>query len=75
MPLTPRQPPPPPPRSQRTIELRNLVARLEFARDEAAMRKDTVTANLLDEQLAQAGKEWAESLAMDYEVSRQKKTA
>jgi hypothetical protein len=75
MPLKLRQPPPPPQRSPRTIELRNLVARLEFARHEALQQKNQVEANRLDEQLAQVGKEWAESLAMDYEESRQKKTA
>jgi hypothetical protein len=75
MPLKLRQAPPSPQRSPRTIELRNLVARLEFARHEALQQKDQAEANRLDEQLAQVGKEWAESLAMDYEVSREKKTA
>ena len=75
MPFTPRQYPPPILRSQRTIDLRNLVARLEFARHEALTRKDQTEADRLDEQLAQAGKDWAESLAMDYEASQRKKTA
>jgi len=75
VPITPRKLPPPPTRSARTIELRQLVAKLEFARHEALQRKDLAEADRLDIEIAQTGKAWAESFAMDYEESRRKKTA
>ncbi len=57
MPLKLRQVPPSPQRSPRTIELRNLVARLEFARHEALQQKDFAEADRIRKELAAEGVE------------------
>ena len=60
--------------SARTLELRHLVARLEFAKHEAMDRRDMEEANRIDRQIADAGREWAASFAADHE-QRFRKTA
>jgi hypothetical protein len=51
--------------TERTIELRHLVERLEFARRDAIACGDSIEADLIDKRIAQAGAEWAASFAAD----------
>jgi hypothetical protein len=58
--------------SQRTIELRRQVERLEFARRDALACGDSVEGDLIDKQIAQAGADWAASFAADRAESYRK---
>jgi hypothetical protein len=53
--------------SLHTIQLRVQVERLEFARRDAAARRDRTEVESIDKQIVQASREWAESVAADHE--------
>jgi hypothetical protein len=53
--------------SERTIELRRQVERLEFARREAQLKHDSLQVEIIDKQISDVSKEWAASFAADHE--------
>jgi hypothetical protein len=58
--------------SDRTVALRLHVERLEFSRRDAVSRHDYPQIQLIDNQIAQAGSDWAASFAVDHAESFRK---